>query len=824
MKIKPRHKRRLFWTIVILIGIAIIGLICIPPFINLNKSKPILEKKLYTQTGVPVKIMGDVNFSLLGHTAIIAHNIEIPNGTIDHISFSVPFSQMFNLQHATLNPEIGIYDAKIKISELFPHPTNFVANIYNTTVNFMNRDYSIVRGKLSGTKLNATVRTQQHKYDITYDNGDFVVLNTNNNLHINGTLFPSGGAAGELSITTDNANKWFEFDEPKITSPINLSMEFNWDGGYGFDFSHIRANNYTGNIKLLPNGFNSVNLKSDSANIDLSFITTDHIMLNKMNMVFDMRGKIKFHENNFSRFMIIAAGLNNELELNHVIADNIELFGGTYNANGLHNTKLQINNIDEKFSCNFSGTPKKWECQNFEYGTIRGNIISDNGIFKITASSTEKMPSQNTIRKLISHIGDSGTIDFTFSDMSGTFVITPKQMIPKYNYAKNITLSDINIDMKFLPEFMRTSRGTYTTRDNKKTFIPQNQQWILDLSDNNFTITGKNIKQWLPNIDLRFLNDLSYMISGTYNDDTIGDLNIIIADQIISGNATKSGLTLRTKTLDLDKFINKSFVDNYDEQKFLTSHPLATMFDIPINISVSADSVIFNNTEYNNFVYALKPDTQTFSISDTNRGHLLGIIEKKKFDYDISIQLNKFQTTGELLKFDAPLNVSDSTITGEINLHTTGQTANDLTYNLTGDIDMTLNGGVLYGIGFDQFYGYADQINALNAEYAISSALESGATRIKKLKIFGKYKNGNFETTRPFTISMQHVDGVGALFINDNVMTGTFEFVMRGTAPNPANIELTITDTGRRTYSINDIINNLDAGFMRAFVKTHNKY
>ena len=71
---------------------------------------------------------------------------------------------------------------------------------------------------------------------------------------------------------------------------------------------------------------------------------------------------------------------------------------------------------------------------------------------------------------------------------------------------------------------------------------------------------------------------------------------------------------------------------------------------------------------------------------------------------------------------------------------------------------------------------------------------------------------------------MQHVDGVGALFINDNVMTGTFEFVMRGTAPNPANIELTITDTGRRTYSINEIINNLDAGFMRAFVKTHNRY
>jgi hypothetical protein len=824
MKIKPRHKRRFFWSIIILIGLIIIGFICIPPFINLNKMKPVLESKLYEQTGIRMKINGDVNFSMLGYTTIIAHNIDVPNGKIGNISFSVPFNQIFNLQQAKLNQDISINNANLKITDLFPYTTKHKINIYDAHIDFMNHDYHIIRGALDENKFNGHVRTAQHKYDIKYNNGEFIILNSNDNLHIRGTLFPDGGAAGEMSITTDNINKWFEFSHPKINEPVSLSMDFNWDGEYGFDFTNIHANGYTGSIKLLPSGFNSIHFKSDNANLDLSFIAYDKNMINKTNMNLDLYGKIKFKENIFSHVMVIAAGLNNKLEINHVICDNTELFGGTYDNDGLHDTKLQINNLGEKFSCMFSGTPNKWECKNFIYGNIKGNITTDNGIFKITASSTDKMPSNQTIRKLLTHIGDSGTIDFTFSDMSGTMVITPKQMIPKFSYAQNVTLTDVNLDMKFLPEFMNTSVGTYTSNGDKKTFIPQNQQWMLDISGENFSITGKNFKQWLPNLDLRFINNLPYAISGTYNDKNIGNLYIMIADHIISGVATKSGLTLYTQILNIDKFINQKFMDNYEEQKFLTNHPLATLFDMPINISLSADELIFNGQEYNNFVYALKPDTQTFSISDTNRGHLLGIIEKKKFDYDVSIQLNKFKTDGEFLKFNTPLNISNSTITGEIVLHTSGQTANDLIYNITGDLDLTFIGGEINGFGFDKFYASADQLNVLNAEYAISSAMESGITQIKKLKIYGKYSNGNFETTRPLTISMRHVEGVGGIFINKRIMTGTFDFVMRGTAPQPVKISLDINDNGRRSYSVNEIINNLDVGFMRAFIRTHNKY
>ena len=203
---------------------------------------------------------------------------------------------------------------------------------------------------------------------------------------------------------------------------------------------------------------------------------------------------------------------------------------------------------------------------------------------------------------------------------------------------------------------------------------------------------------------------------------------------------------------------------------------------------------------------------------------MLGIIEKKKFNYDISIQLNKFKQDDKLLGFDTPLNISDSTITAEINLKTSGQTANDLLYNLNGDVDMTFIGGTLHGLGVDRFYASAEQLNIMNSEYALSAALESGKTQIKKLRLVGIYNNGDFETTQPFTLSMRHVDGVGALFINNRVMTGTFEFIMRGTSQKPHALELSINEYGKRTYSITEIINNLDLGYMRAFVRTHNKF
>ena len=88
----------------------------------------------------------------------------------------------------------------------------------------------------------------------------------------------------------------------------------------------------------------------------------------------------------------------------------------------------------------------------------------------------------------------------------------------------------------------------------------------------------------------------------------------------------------------------------------------------------------------------------------------------------------------------------------------------------------------------------------------------------------GVNHNGNFETTEPLTLSLPHVDGTGALTISNGQMSAQFYIVLRGTAPEPAPIDLTIAPNGERTYSYSEIIQNFDPAYMRQFIKNHDKF
>lgn len=55
MALKPRYKRRIFWSFLIFIGIAVLALILIPPMITLNGMKPKIEQAIEEQTGVKAK-------------------------------------------------------------------------------------------------------------------------------------------------------------------------------------------------------------------------------------------------------------------------------------------------------------------------------------------------------------------------------------------------------------------------------------------------------------------------------------------------------------------------------------------------------------------------------------------------------------------------------------------------------------------------------------------------------------------------------------------------------------------------------------------------
>ena len=127
-------------------------------------------------------------------------------------------------------------------------------------------------------------------------------------------------------------------------------------------------------------------------------------------------------------------------------------------------------------------------------------------------------------------------------------------------------------------------------------------------------------------------------------------------------------------------------------------------------------------------------------------------------------------------------------------------------------------------MSLDDFYSSAENISTLNAEHALSNAFSGGETLLKSLHLIGDYSQDRFITTRPLEISIRHTTGIGGLAITDGMMTAELDLTMRGTAPTPVTIQLGILPDGTRQYSLSEIMQNLDTGFMRAFVKTHDKF
>ena len=825
MALKPRHKHRILWTIISIIGALALSIVIIPQTLTLNTLKPMIESAINTQMNIPAKLNGDIHFSLIGGTTIVAHDVSVPTATIGSVMLSIPFHDLFKIQNAELKKAVSIYDADIDIENLSPASFNHNIKIYNSKINFRGHEFKIIRAEFKDNKFYGTVRTKNHKYEVEFQGDTFKIKNKNNNLEIVGQIYSDASIRGQIAIETPHINEWFDFSVPKIPYPIALTMNFEWDGGNGYKFTNINSDHFSGNIEILENGDKNVQLVSNDLDFDFSFFLTPQTITNKTNLNLDFYGAIKFNNRTFNHVKINANISQDFIQINNIIADDIAITGGTISADGAKNIMITMPFMDKNVMCLFSGTSEKWQCSNFTYGDLSGTISVNNDEYDIIVQSKTPISSNDDLINLASQLGTGGTIKFKFSDIGGTLKISDTKIVStSYNFATNKTLEWLKIDIPFLPESMKKTSGNFGWKNGMLTFIPNDNAWQLSTYDNYFYLSGSDFKSWFPNIDLQSINNFNYVFSGFFNNHNISNLNIKIGDQDFFGSLSGKTLTLHTRELSLDTLLNKEYFDNFSENEFLSNAPLLIPFNLPINISLSADKLIYQDNEYKNFIYALKPNSQTFSISDSDRGNLLATIERAQTTYDIFVQLNRFSINDQLLSTRMPLNIRDTTITGQIILSTSGKIAHDILYNLKGDLDVTFNNGYIIGMSFDNFYASAPNITILNAEYARANALTRGETSLKQMRLIGEYNNGNFITTAPTEISMRHTDAIGGIAITDGFMTAEFDLTLRGTAPKPATIQLSILPNGTRNYSLSEIMKNLDASYMRAFIKTHNKF
>ena len=802
-----------------------LSVIVVPPMIKLNFLKPKIENVIMTQTGVPVTIRGDINASLLGKATIVAHNLTLPNGTVSECEFAIPFFNLFNLKDATISDKITVKGASLTITELTPFDIKEHVIVKDSSVQFLNKTYKIISADLSKQESSATVRTDQHKYEITTKQNQFVIKNHNNNLNLKGQLLPDGTATGHISIIAQDINRWFEFDTPRINGSFPITANIKWNGSYGIDFYNISANGVNGKISLQEDGYKIIELGSNNADFDMSFLVKNPEMFKNTSLNLRFLGKLKFMDKTFNRLEIKTIGSEKDIKIDTIIADNLKVQGGNIDAQGAHNVNVSLPENGIQTTCLFNGTPLKWSCERFNYGdVISGDLEVDTKGFIADIQSTQKVKNIKTIVNSSKFLGNKGIIKFDFPDMSGTLNINGNVYDVIYEHIDNKSLKMVNIDLPFLPEFMLNENGNFIWNNNLMLFIPDSRTWQLSVEKDFFILHGDNFKDWFKNIDLRALRDLQYSISGNYKNGNISDLTLEIAEHKFIGSASKKSITLKTDLLNIDLFLDSKYKQKSEEMSFFIQAPIMLPFDIDTNVALSADTLIYNNQRYNNFVYSLHKNIQNFSITDSDRGNLLATIKKDNAKYDINIQLNKFIFDGKLLPDNMPLNVRDTTTTAEIKLKTNGNIAHDIIDNLNGTFDATFENGILYGLGFDNFYASAPTITTLNGEEELIKALNGGESELKKLHIIGSYNKSDIKTTAPITLEMKHVDASGTFEIINRQMSTKLDLLLRGTSAGPEPIELTIYPNKKRDFSLSEIMMHFDPEYMRAFIQTHNKF
>ncbi|MGI5845961.1 MAG: hypothetical protein ACOX7D_02140, partial [Alphaproteobacteria bacterium] len=576
---------------------------------------------------------------------------------------------------------------------------------------------------------------------------------------------------------------------------------------------------------------------ADNIEFDLSFLLSQRSLLKNTNIDLELNGKLKFADTYYSYIKLSASGSDNKINIEKLEFKNDKISGninGNIFGTGAQNLNLQFVKKESNIYCLFNGTPEKWRCDEYEYNdknlSAKGTIVSDNGSYKITLSSKNNMPENFDFVNALNFLGPDGIIVFKFENMGGEIKIKNKQQNINYNFVKDKNLNWLNkTDFDFLPEPMKTETGFMKWSDNSFSFIPNEQKWNLKIENDKFILSGRDeielLHAFKEDINTSFINNLPYEITGKYSSPFIKDLEIKIAGHIFTGVVDGKNITLKTDTLNLDLLANKHYFDNYDEMQFLSAAPILAPFKIgDIKISLTASDIIWRGEIYDNFVYSLRDELQNFSITDDARGNMLVSLKSMGNEYKVFVKLNRFAFNGLFLDIKSPLNISDSVVTGSAELITSGKIAYDFWRNMKGDIELNFDGGILNGIGTDNFYKHANNITNTTAEDIIANAISGGKTKVKTLHIIGEYKKGKFETTKKLLLTAKHTEITGNLQLEDGKLSAQLDILLRGTSVKPKPIFLNVFPNNKRKYSLTEIMRTIDTAYIPEFIRTRDQF
>jgi hypothetical protein len=853
MRTKP------LWMLLSIIAALCLALVIVPPFVNLDGLKPRIESALLNQTGLHAIIRGPVRVSLLGRATISAGDIvvgEFPDGShIESVSFSLPLWAALDLGAAKIPNEITVSGARLKIETLSPPSFDNRITIRNSAVLFMGKTYRDINGHLHDGMFSGTIRTDEHKYAFRARGGEFEITNPNVGLVITGSLATDGGgrvsASGTLDIETDRINEWFAFSVPRIRERVALSMKYDWSE-YDFRFYDIAGTigggEFSGEV-VLSGGRKSINFSAHGIDFDMSFLLSHPEFLKNSDLDLTLSGGIAFGGRKFGRVRLQSSGAPESVSIRNLEFAGIGISGAMNGEIDRNGARLDIG-LDKdagRITCAFAGTPDNWSCENWTYESegvsARGGMAVSKDLIELQFNSDDfdsAIDFSFFISRLSAHISrPREMIKFALRDgLIGEISVAGDARLVKYRGHKNTTLSELpgHDFIRLLPESWRAARGEVTDAviDGGKltSFGFRTRDWSAEINESGRFYLNAGLRPLLrayfPELGANFLNaGLDIGVRGVCRAPYISDLSVMIngaSDAELSGKFDGKTLDLRAGALNLDAFVRKDYLENYESEQFVSPEPMTSPFMLGIGLTLAADTVQIGGREYANFNYALKDGSQTMSITDASRGSMLLALYKDRAKYKITLQANKFELAGKVLGEDAALNIADSTLTARGELETSGLTAYDFWNNMRGKLDMTFDGGALLGVGIDEFYANSAGMTRLNLGEAVESMLSGGRTAIKTMVIAGEYERGEFKTAQPLELRARHADIFGDVAASGRGLAARLGIMLRGTSPMPEPITLSIAPNGSREYSAFGASSKIDPDFLREFVRTHEKW